>query len=167
MFFGLFLIFLIWFTYERRKADRQSVYSDETFWEHEKRASHTPTANIENLDYITLDTSVIPAPREDDPTELTEALEGILSLKDCRMLDLSAYTNTDLKLKYGTFNFTVLAKADADFSALIEGCDKAGDILAELNRYDEAYRLVKYAADLSGINRLQSKADTLSNFMSK
>lgn len=167
MFFLLFIIFLAWFTYERHKADRQSSYSNESFWEHENRASHTPTANIDNLNYVYLDSSVVPEARPDDPSELTEVLDTIRSLEGCKMIDLSEYTNTDLKLKYGTFNFTVLAKADADFSSLVESCDKASDILAGLERYEEAYRLENYAADLSGINRLRSKADTLLNFMPK
>ncbi|MCR5830487.1 MAG: hypothetical protein K6F93_09110 [Lachnospiraceae bacterium] len=161
MLLGLFVIFLLWFTYERIKADHQSSYSNEGFWEKERRASFTPTVKIDNLPYITLDESVIPTPCDEDSEELRNVLNEIRSLKDSKMIDLSDLTNTDLKLKYGTPNFTVLAKADADFALLVSDCEKAGELLSEAGRSDEAYAITDYAARISGYVRLRSKADEL------
>jgi len=161
MFLGLFVIFLLWFTYERSKAEHQSSYSNEEFWERERRASFTPTAGIENLPYVTLDESVIPVPSSEDSEELQSVLNELHSLKESRMIDLSDLTNTDLKLKYGTSNFPALSKADADFALLISDCEKAGELLIEADRPDEAYAITDYAARLSGYERLRTKADNL------
>ena len=161
MFLGLFLIFLLWFTYERLKADRHSSYSNEEFWERERRASFTPSARIDNLPYITLDESVIPSASSADNDELKSVLEEIRSLKDTQMIDLSEMTNTELKLKYGTANFTALSEADQRFALLITDFEKAGELLAAAGRTDEAYALVRYAADLSGYGRLRAKAEAI------
>ena len=161
MFLGLFLIFLLWFTYERLKADRHSSYSNEEFWERERRASFTPSARIDNLPYLTLDESVIPSASPADTDELKSVLEEIRSLKDTQMIDLSEMTNTELKLKYGTANFTALSEADQRFALLITDFEKAGELLAAAGRTDEAYALVHYAADLSGYGRLRAKAEAI------
>ncbi len=165
MFLGLFLIFLLWFTYERIKADRQSSYSNEEFWERERRASFTPSARIDNLPYIDLDESVIPDPTPEDSDELTQVLEELRSLKDVRMIDLSEKTNTDLKLEFGAANFTALAEADTNYALLISDCEKAADLLSDAGRNEEAYTLLDYAARTSGYGRLREKANTLHNFM--
>ncbi|MCR5431482.1 MAG: hypothetical protein K6E95_02880 [Lachnospiraceae bacterium] len=164
MFLGLFLIFLLWFTYERLKADRHSSYTNEDFWERERRASFTPTARIDDLPYAEMDESVIPVSLPDDSDELTAVLEELHSLKGKKLIDLSEMTNTDLKLKYGTSNFTALSQADSDFALLISDCEKASDLLSDVGRTDEAYSLLDYAARLSGYGRLREKADTLHNF---
>jgi len=165
MFFGLFVIFILWFSYERYKANRDSSYTNESFWEKERRASYVPTANIDSLPYVYLDESVLPVPRPDDPDELVAVLDSIRELKGVKMIDLSEYTNTDLKLKYGTFNFPELSKADTNFAELMEYCEKASDILSGLSRNEDAYKLVDYAARLSGSKKLADKAHTLHNFM--
>ena len=167
MLLGLFLIFLLWFTYERIKADRKSSYTNEDFWERERRASFTPTAKIDDLPYITLDESVIPASTPDDSEELTNVLNELRSLGGEKLIDLSEMTNTDLKLKYGTANYTALAKSDADFALLISDCEKAADLLSDAGRIKEAYCLLDYSASLSGYGRLREKADTLHNSMTE
>ncbi|MBO4498190.1 MAG: hypothetical protein IJL07_03845 [Lachnospiraceae bacterium] len=161
MLLGLFLIFLLWFTYERIKADRHSSYSNEEFWERERRASFTPSARTDNLPYIKLDESAIPSVTEGDSEELKSVLEEIRSLKDTQMIDLSEMTNTELKLKYGTANFTALSEADQRFALLITDFEKAGELLAAAGRRDEAYALVSYAAELSGYSRLRRKAEEI------
>ena len=165
MFLGLFLIFLLWFTYERIKADRHSSYTNEDYWERERRASFSPSAVIDNLPYLSIDESIIPASGPNDSEELTAVLNELRSLKNEKMIDLSDMTNTDLKIKYGTANFTILAKADADFSLFISDCEKAADLLSNAGRTEEAYRLLDYSASLSGYGKLREKADTLHNFM--
>lgn len=167
MFLGLFIIFLLWFTYERVKADRNSTYTNEEFWERERRASFTPTAKIDDLPYITLDENIIPASAPGDSDELTNVLNELRSLKDEKLIDLSEMTNTDLKLKYGTANFTALAKADTDFALLLSDCEKAANLLSDAGRIKEAYCLLDYSASLSGYGRLREKADTLHNSMTE
>ncbi len=165
MFLGLFLIFLMWFTYERLKADHKSSYTNEEFWERERRASFSPTARIDNLPYVTLDESVIPDASCDDSEELADVLKELRSLKGKNLIDLSEMTNTDLKIKYGTSNFTALSQADSDFALLVSDCEKAADLLADAGRTAEAYKLLDYSANLSGYGKLRQKADALHNFM--
>ena len=81
------------------------------------------------------------------------------------MIDLSEKTNTDLKLEFGTANFTTLAEADTNYALLISDCEKAADLLSDAGRNEEAYTLLDYAARISGYGRLREKANTLHNFM--
>ena len=41
--------------------------------------------------------------------ELAECLSELQDLSDAKIVNLTGYTNTDLKLKYGTANITILS----------------------------------------------------------
>lgn len=140
----LVVMFLLWFTYERKKADKQSQYSSEKFWEREKSAVYVPRQSTDDIAYITIPDEVIPAVDENSSPELREARRDLIALSKKPIANLSAYSNTDLKLKYGTGNYQQLALADGCYIKLVQLVIKTAGCLISGNRNDDALRILEF-----------------------
>ena len=97
---------------------------------------------------------------EDEKPELSEeeARERILTLSEelrhlskAKIADLSEYTNTDLRIKYGSPNFTKLSKADANYTLLVQILPILIQSLMTVNRRSEARKLLDFC-DENGIS---------------
>lgn len=103
IFFILFVIFLIIFNHAIHKDTMHQEELERKFWLREQEANHVRKKNISNLPFIQLKKELIPGNLH------TEAEEKLLALCDKNMLNLTPYTNTDLKLLYGTGNLNELS----------------------------------------------------------
>lgn len=143
VFLLLVLVFVIWFTYERKKSSLSSDKSSKSFWERERSASYVPRQSTADVPFITFPAELVPVGHTEEP--LAGYCRELTELSALRIADLSVYSNTDLKLKYGTGNFKALSQADENFSRLrtaITGCCSE---LISLGARDEAFRLLEYA----------------------
>lgn len=145
-YFGLIMIFVIWLTYEIRKNRRKDEMKSKNFWDRELEASSVRRKSTDSVRFISFDSSVLPDNRTDD--EVNDLCTRIMSLTDKKIADLSAYTNTDLKMEYGVANFTELSEADSRFTALTPLLGKLSSYLYENNRRDEARRLCEYSVSI-------------------
>lgn len=50
--FGCFIIFILWFNYERRKHEKIEEKRDEDFWKREHDANFTRRKNLDAIEYI-------------------------------------------------------------------------------------------------------------------
>ncbi len=135
--FCLVILFLIWFTYERKKNDTD-LSKSKAFWERERQASYVPRQSTDDLEFIVFPDDLVPPALPDSSDELKDITEELHRLKDAQICDLSEYSNTDLRLKYGTGNFNALSVADNNYTRLIQWSGKLLSCLDEENRLDEA-----------------------------
>lgn len=52
--FGLFLIFILWQAYERKKSDRKNREASDSFWQKEADANSVRKQSLDNEHYITI-----------------------------------------------------------------------------------------------------------------
>jgi hypothetical protein len=78
----------------------------------------------------------------DDP-EVTECRELIRELANEKIVNLTGYTNTDLKLKYGVANLKLLSEYDDRFTLLVQTIRKWADRLWENGYTVEAVPLLE------------------------
>lgn len=110
-----FLIFVAWLYYEQRKRQKMMQKASDDFWAREEEANSTRLKDISHLPLIQIDPAELPAPDTTDASvllyvgKLREAIQN-------PMIDLSEYSNTDLKLAYGVGNFKTLSDYDENFS---------------------------------------------------
>ena len=107
--FFLFVIFaLITFLYMNKSNNSLSKEKEE-FLERERAANSVRKMPLTDLDYIDVDLSSLPKIETDDEYIL-ERLNTLnrLASDDVKIANLSSYTNTELKLKYGVANLTLL-----------------------------------------------------------
>ena len=71
------------------------------------------------------------------------------TLSKAKIADLSEYTNTDLRLKYGVPNFTLLSTADTNYTRLVQIMPILISSLREVGMYEEADRLLTFCDENS------------------
>ncbi len=143
----VFLIFVAVLNIAIRKNDIAQQDVEQRFWDREQKANFTRRKDISSLDYLTI-------PIEKIPQNLhTEAENALVQLTECRMLNLTGLTNTDLKLEYGAANLEELSKYDDNFSEFVQNVTIYAKELLEADQKDDARALlelaVSYRADAS------------------
>ena len=141
---AIIVIFILWLQYEIRKSKRLSKKTSDKFWQLEQEANLTRRADISNLDYITLDLNRLPLSDQEDST-VNSYRDSILQLSYKKILKLSGYTNTELKLKYGVANINLLFEYDNNYTILVSILQKWADRLYSLGCLSDAAMVLEYA----------------------
>ena len=83
------------------------------------------------------------------PTCMTEEIDSCLldlhDLSSCKIVNLTGWTNTDLKLEYGTANITPLTEYDQNYTVLVRTLQQWADVLCEAEYVYEARILMEFA----------------------
>lgn len=114
-----FCIFVLWTHYEMKKSGKKTREIEEAFWAREYEANHAPKKDFSDLPLLSFDESVIPLAPDGTFTEsddVTAYIKSLRSLLREPMIDLSEYSNTDLKLAYGVGNFKTLTDYDENYN---------------------------------------------------
>ena len=180
-----FIIILVVIQLYIKKSDTSQKNNIKKFWEREQKANATRKKDISTLKYIEWDTTL---PVKENNTLLSDILKNnpeadsaynkIISVKDKNIINLTEYSNTDLKLKYGILNFKKLSEYDDNFTKFVSmlpdyynrlkdaGYESLGNELLEL--------AVEQGADSKNVYSLlanafisMSKADRLAELIEK
>ena len=161
--------------------------SHEEFLEQESKANSVRKADITALPYVEIPLDELPldALSACGYSTLAEELRALASVK---ILNLSMYTNTELKLMYGPANLTALSDCDDAYTSLIMLLNKIGASLLEADRPDDAEKFLSFAIsigsdittsytmlatlyakkhDINRIDRLIGNADSLTSLSGK
>lgn len=164
--FSVLLIFVIWLQYEIRKAARLSKRGTEAFWKKEREANLTRRIDISGLPYIIIPFEDLPMSDYDDAT-INSYRDTILSLSGKKILNLSDMSNTDLKLAYGSANFSLLSEYDNNYMILVSILQKWGERLYHKGLYAEAAAVleaaVKCHTDVKSTHILLAKLNKILN----
>lgn len=134
--------------WKRQKQTRAQEELNEAFLERERLANATRRQDISGLAYLPFDIHAIPDAPVSDPV-LADCFEKMASLQDQKILNLSAYSNTDLKLMYGPANLNDLTLFDENYHLLSASLLSYAEKLAELGYEDSAVKTLEYAMSLS------------------
>lgn len=147
-YFGLIMIFVIWLTYEIRKAKRSDAQRSKSFWDRELEASSVRRKSTDDIRFIKFDESILPVDRGGTDSDIYDLCSRISSLAQGKIANLAEYTNTDLKMKYGVANFTELSEADSRFTNLTPLLGRLCAVLYEEGRAGEAQRVGEYSVGI-------------------
>lgn len=118
VFSAIILIFVVWLQYEIRKSSRSSKKSMDQFWDNEKASNETRKQSISDLELMTI--SIDKLPLEDDVDQTINSYRDKLQeLNGKKMINLSEFTNTQLKSKYGVANLSLLIEYDNNFTTFV------------------------------------------------
>lgn len=148
--FGIFIIFVLWSSYERKKADRISNKIKDDFWTLESNANNVRKQPLDNENYIIIDNNLLinnlwPDHPEDE--QLTNLSEVLVSLSDKRILNLTGKTSTDIKLKYGVANLNEVSSYDDNFTLMVQTISNYGTRLMELGNSSAAISVLEFGID--------------------
>lgn len=109
------LLFGAWLFLSHKRNQRLEDQARQEFWDRENLANQTRNKDISGLPLLHVEQSEIPAPSTDDEA-IVYCIGQLHNIIKEPMIDLSAYTNTDLKLAYGVGNFKTLSDYDENFN---------------------------------------------------
>ncbi|HHV11807.1 MAG TPA: hypothetical protein GXX75_16155 [Clostridiales bacterium] len=144
---ALIIIFILWLQYEIKKSYKKEKTTADTFWDRETKSNLVRRADISGLDYITLNPGLLPMEDKADGT-INSYRDTILGLADKKILNLSGYTNTDLKNKYGVANISLLTEYDNNYTILVSILQKWAERLYHNGDIQDAKAILEYAVTL-------------------
>lgn len=138
-FFIIFVSFLFLFTAQLRKNNKAQSEVEEKFWKREQEANSTRKKDISTLDYIQLPDGLVPG------TLHTEAEKELLSLEGRKMLNLTSYSNTELKLMYGVSNLDALTNYESAYVKMIASILVYSKELLDAGDTENTQKLLEFA----------------------
>ena len=155
--FGIFVIFVLWQAYERKKADKLSAKASEDFWQRESDANNVRRKPLDNEDYITIPDEILVETLlpdyqnlsdEESVKELSSINDTLASLKDKRILNLTGLTSTDIKEAYGVANLNTVSEYDDNYTLLVKTIARYCEILVSLNCQNQATVVLEFGIDI-------------------
>lgn len=124
--------------YTSQKVEKEK----QAFIKREQEANQTRKQDISSLNYIKIPLDTLPMNHTDEA--LIRFQDRILALSKEQILNLSGFSNTDLKLKYGVANINFLSKCDSNYTQLVNTLYKWASRLYELNLKSDAKAVLEY-----------------------
>lgn len=130
-------IFAAWLCYEHKKTRREDSRISEAFWEREALANSTRNKDISQLPLLKPDSSTLPNPVSTDAGVLFH-FKKMQQAAGQPMMDLSQFSNTDLKLAYGVGNFKTLCGYDENYHAFLQSLSDLADACIHAEAWEDA-----------------------------
>lgn len=144
-FLASFIVFIIWLSYEISKSRNIQRNREKAFWEREAQANRTRRKSLDNLEYIRLSEIQLPFETATDDEQVLDCINQIKVLSEQTIVNLTGYSNTDLKLMYGAPNITLLTEYDQNYTFLVRTLQKWASLLYEKNNIAEAKQILEFA----------------------
>jgi tetratricopeptide (TPR) repeat protein len=140
-----FLVFIIIVAIFNKRTTRLHKKRSEDFWKREREANFVRKKSLDDLEYISIPFSSFPMDIAKDDEIIASCHRDLESLRDEKIVNFTGYSNTDLKLAYGTANITVLTQYDQNYTLFVRALQEFGKRLYELGYHDEALIVLEYA----------------------
>lgn len=144
-FLASFIAFCVVLSISIKRQTRQAREKEKNFWAREARANSVRRKSLDGLDYIKIPLETFPTHILQNDSTVQECISTLEALTSQKIVNLTGYTNTDLKLEYGTANITLLSEYDQNYTVLVGTLQKWADILLETGYVEEATVLMEFA----------------------
>lgn len=128
-----------------KNQNKRSREKEQQFWDREARANSVRRKPLDGLPYIKIPLETFPTHLLQNDETVLECISIIEALTSQKIVNLTGYTNTDLKLEYGTANITELSEYDQNYTVLVRTLQKWADLLLETGYVQEATVLMEFA----------------------
>lgn len=138
-------VFILIIGHNVRKQRNSNVSAENNFWQEETRANSVRRVSLDDLNYITIPSDTLPVHLLQEDPAVAECVEFLGSLSGQRIVNLTGYSNTELKLKYGTANITLLSEYDQNYTLLVTTLQKWADLLYNAGYVEETLQILEFA----------------------
>ena len=118
---------------------------DKNFWAREAQANNVRRKPLDKLNYIHIPLEQFPMQLLEENSVVKECIDTIQTLSTQNIVNFTGWSNTDLKLEYGTANLTPLTEYDQNFTVLVRTLQKWADALTEAGYAENAAILMEFA----------------------
>ncbi len=144
--FASFIIFCLTFMHMLRKRREKESGTYQNFLDEEARANSTRRKSLDDLDLITIPFDKLPMNTLTDNPSIMEYHETLHSISKDPIANLTGFSNTELKLKYGAPNLELLSRYDASYTTLARTLSSWGKLLNDNGYVDDAVTVLEFAA---------------------
>lgn len=145
LFLSSLILFCFIIAYNNRKHKRMEEKFQKDFWDREARANSTRKKSLANLPYITIPFETLPMETMKDNEKITELHDMLKNLSEQPIVNFTGYSNTDLKLEYGTANITCLSEYDQSYTLLARTLQEWAEYLYEAGFTADARTVLEFA----------------------
>lgn len=148
LFFICFILFVIWFRVKMKQNNSATSAENDAFWEREKNANFARSKDISTLSYLTVPNDALPFSAHTDDEQEAFLEKEVKECSERKLLNLSAYSNTDLKEQYGIANLEELSNCDQNFLLFIRALSNWGSYLYEKKDFSRAKQVMEYSLSI-------------------
>lgn len=146
--FAFFVLFALWSMYEIRKASNARQARTDAFWAEEREANNVRRQDISQLDYVVIPYDQLPF--DDAATgKIATYQDNIKKLDGAKILNLTGYSNTELKLEYGAPNLPELTEYDSNYTKLVSSLARWAQELYDTGNIADAKTLFEYGIEIN------------------
>lgn len=142
---GAVILFAIIVYYNIKKQSKRSRRAEKDFWARESEANSVRRKSLDGLHYISIPLEQFPTHLLNDNTVVTECIDILKTLATQKIVNLTGWTNTDLKMEYGAANITALSAYDQNYTLLARTLQRWADELIAAGHEPEASVLMEFA----------------------
>ncbi len=139
------IVFIIWLHYRMKRGERDVEKATRLFWEKEAKANDVRRKPLDALRYIEIPLDMLPLDAMKDDPEIIDCIEQVKTLSECKVVNFTGISNTDLKLAYGAPNMPILAEYDQNYTLLVRTLQKWADLLYRADLLNEARSVLEFA----------------------
>ena len=155
--FASFIILTLVIRHAIRRNRRRGENAEDSFWDRERAANAVRRKPMDDLIFLTPDMTGFPLDTMADNEDIAEYRKMIEELSSQKIVNLTGFTNTDLKFRYGVANLPTLTEYDDRYILLVQTLQKWADKLWDNGYVKEAVPIleeqVRLHADISAVYR--------------
>lgn len=139
------ILFVVVLSRSIKRQNRRKEKNEKSFWDREALANSMRRKSLDSLEYITVPLDKLPTGVLIEDPKVREYLELLTELSQKKIVNLTGFTNTDLKLEYGAPNITPLTEYDQNYTLLARTLQQWADALLAAGYTEEAVTIMEYA----------------------
>ncbi len=145
---SLILFGLIIYRASKKQRKKQAA-DDRAFWERERLSNEVRRKPLDNLPFIKIPLENLPTNLMTSNVAVSECLTTLKALSAQPIVNLTGYSNTDLKLEYGTANLTLLSEYDQNYTLLVRTLQAWAELLYQNQYINETKQILEFAVSIS------------------
>lgn len=146
--FIVFVYFIIIVAQATRRQRTLAEKKEQEFWAREREANSVRKKSLDGLDYVKIPLDKLPMDALPEDEKVREYKDLLTYLSTQPVVNFTGYTNTDLKLEYGTANITPLSQYDQNYTALVRTLQQWAELLLKAGLTKEAETVLSYAISI-------------------
>ncbi len=139
--FASFMLFGVWLTFQLRKSRNLNEKAAVDFWENENMANSVRKKELEDSDFVKFPFDKLPTVESFSPDPVPECYTMLKELSDKKMVNLNGISNTEVKIRFGTANISILTEYDANYENFVKNIYLLCQHLYDIDRKEEALML--------------------------
>ena len=146
--FIVFVYFIIIVAQTTRRQRTLAEKKEQEFWARERKANSVRKKSLDGLNYVKIPLDRLPMDALPEDEKVREYKDLLTYLSTQPIVNFTGYTNTDLKLEYGTANITPLSQYDQNYTALVRTLQQWAELLLKAGLTGEAETVLSYAISI-------------------